>query len=384
MDKKYRRLTARDIIVGKPLAFAVHDDSGTLLLRKGYVVDSERQKTLLINRKVFTSHAEVTSASLRAVAAKHEKPTTISVFEWVNSHYELLSDVYLRFDEPGAQSVKKIQILAERILRLSESHSDGLLAAVQLTQGKVYSHIKALHVGLLCEALGQRAQLSRPQRLSTIAAGLTSDLAMWQLQEQIRDRQEPLTDTQWQHIRSHTERGVKLLRDAGVRDQLWLKAVAQHHERLNGTGYPDKLEGDQIHQSARILAVVDIFAAMVRPRGDRAQRMPKEAMRDLFLSRGDEIDGTLAQLFIKELGLFPPGSAVRLITGDIAIVTGAGHSASCPDVEVVIDAQNNPLKCTIYRDTSQKNYNVSEMVDRPEHPELEQVLPKMWPGVSKR
>ncbi len=384
MEKKYRHLTANDVVVGKPLPFSVHDDSGTLLLRKGYVVESERQKTLLVNKKVYISSAAASAVSRSGTASTYEKPATISVFEWVDSHYQLLSDVYLHFDEPGAQSIKKIQILAERIQRLSEKNSDGLLAAVQLAQGKVYSHIKALHVGLLCEALGRRAELPRMQRLSTIAAGLTSDLAMWQLQEEIRSREEPLTDEQWQHIRSHPQRGVQLLTNAGVRDAVWLKAVEQHHERLNGSGYPGKLEGDQVHQSARILAVADTFSAMVRPRGDRAQRMPKEAMRDLFLSRGEEIDAMLAQLFIKELGMFPPGSAVRLISGEIGIVTGAGRNASSPDVEVVIDVNQNMLKRSVYRDTTQKNFNVSELIDRPAHPDLNKLLAQMWSGVPKR
>jgi HD-GYP domain-containing protein (c-di-GMP phosphodiesterase class II) len=306
------------------------------------------------------------------------------VFEWVETHYKLLSDVYVRFEDPDAQSHTKIQILAERILILSEKHSDGLLAAVQLATDKVYSHIKALHVALLCEALGRRAELSRTQRLSVIAAGLTSDIAMWQLQEEIRSREEPLTDEQWQNVRSHPERGVKMLKQIGVRDPLWLKVVEQHHERLNGSGYPLKLEGDQVHQAARILAVADTFAAMVRPRGDRAQRMPKEAMRDLFLSRGDEIDATLAQLFIKELGLFPPGSAVRLISGEVGIVTGVGTNATSPDVEVIIDDQLRCLKRPAYRDTTQNNYTVAEMIERPDHPDLDTLLAKMWPKLAKR
>ncbi|MEH6471877.1 MAG: HD domain-containing phosphohydrolase, partial [Halopseudomonas sp.] len=329
------------------MALSVYDATDTLLLKKGQIVASEHQKERLLNQKVFISLVEESSKTEAKKRREDHRPeknaATISVFEWVEAHYQLISDVYHHFDDPGAQSCKKVQVLAERILRFSEKHSDGLLAAVQLATDKVYSHIKALHVGLLCEALGHRAGLSSSQRLSLIAAGLTHDLGMWQMQEKLRTRQEPLTDEQWTHIRSHPQRGTQLLQKAGVLNAVWLQTIEQHHERLNGSGYPKGLAGDKICQTARIVAVADTFAAMVRTRGDRDQRMPKDAMRDLFMSRGEEIDGMLAQLFIKELGLFPPGSSVRLVTGEIGIVTGAGNNASSPDVEVVVDAQGRPL-----------------------------------------
>ena len=386
VDQAFRRLTDEDVIVGQQLKLSVYDESGTLLLRKGYIVASERQKQILLNKKVFIStveEQEKSSPKLHAVRAKKEA-ATVTVFEWVEIHYQLLVDVYQNFEAPGFDGRKKLMILAERVVRLSEKHSDGLLAAVQLASDKTYSFIKALHVALLCDALGGRMGLNASQRLPLVAAGLTHDIGMWQLQEEIRDRSEPPSDEQWKQIRSHPARGVEMLKQAGVLDPLWLKTVAQHHERLNGSGYPLKLAGDKVSQPARILAVADTFAAMVRPRGDRDKRMPKDAMRDLFLSRGEEIDATLAQLFIKEIGLFPPGSAVQLINGEIGVVTGAGNNASSPDVEVVIDAAGRPLKRAVYRDSTQRSYAVAEMVGAIEHPGLNDLLPKMWSAVVKR
>ena len=107
-------------------------------------------------------------------------------------------------------------------------------------------------------------------------------------------------------------------------------------------------------------------------------------MRDLFLSRGEEIDSTLAQLFIKEMGLFPPGSGVRLASGEMGIVTGVGNNASNPDVEVVFDATGSPLKRQVYRDTTEKKYSVIEMIIMPEHPWLDEMLPNIWPKLAKR
>lgn len=388
MGAAYRQLTDADLQIGKPLLLSVYDASGVLLLKRGQIVASQHQKARLLNQNVYVSLAEERSRSPSGPRVSGLQPAkvvaTLSVFDWVDSHYQLLANLYLNFDDPGSQSHKKVQILADRIQRVSAKHSDGLLAAVQLATNKVYSHIKALHVGLLCEALGSRAGLSAAQRLSMIAAGLTYDIGMWKLQEQLRAREEPLTDEQWHHIRSHPQRGRERLQQIGVLDPVWLQTVEQHHERLNGSGYPKGLQGDSISQTARIVAIADTFAAMVRSRGDRDQRMPKEAMRDLFLSRGEEIDSTLAQLFIKELGLFPPGSAVRLLSGEIGIVTGVGHNASCPDVEVVIDLKGLTLKRSVYRDTTQKNFAVAEMITLSPQADIDRLLPDMWPRLTKR
>lgn len=382
MIEEYRALTEGDVVVGQPLRFSVFDESKTLLLSKGNVVTSEHQRERLLKQKVFISLKEERQA-LEEKSRKQEAKNFMSVFEWVDGHYKVLSKVYQTIHTGDDKNREKIQLIAERIYRLSEKHGDGLLAACQLSEGKIYSHIKALHVALLCEALGRRAGLNASVRLPMIAAGLTHDLGMWKLQEEIRLCKDPLTDKQWHEIREHTDKGQEILQACGIGNKLWLDTVGQHHERLDGTGYPKGLKEEQILPSARILAIADTFAAMVRPRGDRDELMCKDAMRDIFLDRGKQIDATLAQLFIKELGLFAPGSIVRLVTNEIGVVTGAGNVASSPDVEVIIDAKNRPLQTTIYRDTSQKNFAVSEIINKPDHPNFDAVLSGMWPRVPK-
>jgi len=92
----------------------------------------------------------------------------------------------------------------------------------------------------------------------------------------------------------------------------------------------------------------------------------------------------LAQLFIKEMGLFPPGFTVRLNSGEIGIVTGTGNNASSPDVDVIIDAKGEPLKRAIYRDTLEKSYAIADILALPEHPFIEKLLADMWPRVARR
>jgi HD-GYP domain-containing protein (c-di-GMP phosphodiesterase class II) len=390
-NKKSRKLLESDVQVGKPLPWSVHDAQGQLLLKRGYIVGSENQKQRLVNQRVYIQAAgsagagQLSYGSAAPIRKARPKGGLVSIGQWLDTQYRLLDSVYQEFStnlQPSTGS--KIRLLAERFQKLCGKQPEGLLAAVQLSQGKHYSLIKAIHVAVLCELLSKRINIPPSSRLSIICAGLTHDIAMWELQDSLQQQSDPLSEEQWVQIRKHPEEGEQLLKQAGVVDKVWLGVVNQHHERMNGSGYAQGLTGDKISQPARILAIADTYAAMVRIRGDRDRRLPKDALRDIFLSRGAAIDATLAQLFIKELGMFPPGSTVKLASQEIAIATGIGNKASFPDVEVVVDAQGQPLKRSIARDTSDKQYTVVELLaGLPEHPDLESLISHFWPQVPK-
>lgn len=387
----FRTLKPDDVVCGEPLRWAVHDEQGHLLLAKGVIVRTENQRARLVNQRVLVAlnDDELAEQRKQQKAAEEDKNYVyrqkgVDVFKWVDLHYELLASSYALLAEgPSPEAVSQLRRLAVALQKAADKNSEGLLAAVFLSgEGKSNAMVKALHVALLCHELARINNLSPEARLSLIAAGLTHDVAMWQMQDEIQLREAPLSDAQWQSIRTHTQVGVELLQQSGVRDPLWLSAVDQHHERLNGSGYHAGLTDAKISPQARMLAIADVFAAMVRPRGDRGKRVPKDAMREIFMSRGEEIDSTMVQLFIKKIGMFPPGCMLRLVSGEIGIATGSSNNASSPDVAVFIGANNQPLSRPAYRDTSTKGFSVKEFVSELPHPSLEELLPTLWNPVA--
>lgn len=183
---------------------------------------------------------------------------------------------------------------------------------------------------------------------------------MLELQDKLHNQKEPLTEHQLREIRQHPDNGEKLLRAAGVDDPLWLRIVRQHHERNDGSGYCEGLRGDAIIEEAKLLALVDIYSAMVSPRAYRAEMQAKEVLRDLFLSRGKSIDDHLCMVFIKEMGIYPPGSFVRLVNGEVAVVIRRGNSATSPLVSSVLSPRGGLYIKPLRRDTSQKGYAIQE------------------------
>lgn len=151
----------------------------------------------------------------------------------------------------------------------------------------------------------------------------------------------------------HPQLSIEMLRELGVRDEQWIQAVLQHHEQPDGNGYPSGLEGTAIATGAQILSLAEMYGARVKPRGDRAGVPGKEVLRRMFVNRGATADDKLVQVFIKTLGIYPPGSFVKLENGETAIVTRRGTSPATPQVKSVRDALGMPLACAGSRDTAQ-------------------------------
>ena len=123
-----------------------------------------------------------------------------------------------------------------------------------------------------------------------------------------------LTDVQRQAIRCHPARSTEVLVDAGVEDREWLSAILAHHEHLDGSGYPAGLAGESIPSPARILRVADDYCAKAGGRHYRLPRSSKQALRSLFRSKRLWLDMQLAAHLLRRLGLYPPGTLVRLTT----------------------------------------------------------------------
>ncbi|WP_207060810.1 HD-GYP domain-containing protein [Motiliproteus sp. SC1-56] len=309
---------------------------------------------------------------------------SISVFAWIDARHRFLLDTYDQLLlSPDRKHISRCLYLAHQIQGACKQHKDGLLAALQLNRNPQYQHVKELFVGVLCEQLGQQAGLSPSARLLLICAALTQDIAMLDLQDNKLDRQATgLTEGQRAMIRKHPTGGRRILERAGVKDAVWLEAVEQHHERPDGKGYPQGLAGSEIALSARILTVADVYVAMVRPRGDRPALSPREAIKNIFRMRDEQVDADIARSLADTLGMHPPGSWVRLINDEVGVVTGAGTGHPFPEVAVILSSDGEHLAEPELRDTGIRRFTVAEMVKAPFHFNLSAILSGLWPRLS--
>jgi len=260
---------------------------------------------------------------------------------------------------------------AERILEIASAiqmaltqDSEAFLAALELFEGAHYALLHAVHSATLCELVARSMGESDADRRNLQAAALTRDLGFLGLQE-IFDRQSgKLNDQQQQQLHWHPRVSKRLLEEVGVEDSRWLLAVEQHHERLDGSGYPEGALDEAIHPWARILGIADIYSAMTKERGYRDAVQGTSAIQEIFARRGDEVDASLTGRFIGILGIFPPGTFVHLVNGETAVVVRQGQSPRTPQIKSITGADGHFLPIAVTRDSADPAFAIESILPK--------------------
>lgn len=372
-----------DIVQGKPLVFNCYDASGVLLLRRGQVIASERQIAALVARGLFKSAPA--AAATRAEPDRGQKKTPFSLMESCKDQvrglfakvraccggdlpervtlHELADSYRGALREMGRSKPldfpEQIIKVCQGIQVLCTLDEDAAIGAVHLDPVCRYTTIHPIHKAVLSELVASRLGVAPGERLSILAAALTANLSIMHVQEALHAHDRVPTAAERELIRMHPQLSIEMLLELGVKDELWMQTILQHHEQPDGNGYPCGLQGAAIGIGAQILSLADMYGAMVKPRGDRDGVPGKEVLRRMFVNRGAMADDKLVQVFIKTLGIYPPGSFVKLENGETAVVTHRGATPAAPKVKSVRDALGMPLAYANSRDTAQRTFAIA-------------------------
>jgi hypothetical protein len=380
-----RQLSEHDIRIGQALSFPVYDRDGKLLLEAGYVVRSEQQCESLIARGFVREGEQARggrgneSLRISAVNPTPSRTWPIKVGAGLMRLREELRSLLpeLLLPQPSA-SGGRLRELAGHLGEYIERDADSALAHMQLSAMDDGPAARPLHAAILVHLVGRGIALPSGELESLVCAALSFDCALAPLSRVLNNQRSELTPDQKRAVRLHPRESLEALQRAGVDDPIWLSAVAHHHERLDGSGYPQGLTGDDIPQGARLLALADTYCAMIRPRAYRGAIAATEAMRTIFLERGSKVDEALAGRFIREVGIYPPGALVRLENNEIAIVWRRGERAGKPTVRCVFDRFGKTEVARPERDTSQPGLGITESLSPERYVGLLNGAERLW------
>jgi len=180
--------------------------------------------------------------------------------------------------------------------------------------------LNMVNVSILATKLGMGLGYQREALIALALAGLLHDVGMFQIPEALRSTPDTLSDEDRAKIRQHPNAGYQMLSTLGAQYG-WLAQVAwQEHERWDGRGYPRGLKGEQIHEYARIIGIVDIFDALMSPRPYRKRLLPHEAVRELLTAEKTSFPNQIIKALVQQFSLFPLNTRVRLNTGEVGVV----------------------------------------------------------------
>ncbi len=246
------------------------------------------------------------------------------VFESIRSGQETDIGSVRNAVNPLIEGVFRNQEAVAALLRLKESGSYRYHHGVSMA---VWAAILGRHIGL------------QQDELEKLAIGCAMcDVGMTQLPPELLDQTDNLTDEQRAVVRAHPTIGAQMVAESGEVDFEILAIIENHHERMDGSGYPRGIEGAAIPVLARIAGLVDAYDAMITPRPYAQARTSHEAVQELIDLKGSLFQDALVEQFIQAIGLFPTGTVVELNSGEVAIVVNQNQTRRLkPEVVIVLD-----------------------------------------------
>ncbi len=240
---------------------------------------------------------------------------------------------------------------ADAVIELADAWPDAALAAVLRVDASHYASAHSLHVAILAAMLSGTYGWQPRKRQAVVRAALAMNLAMVELQMILQDQHEPLSETQRRELQTHPQRGYQLLFSLGVADQDWLEAVRLHHEILPLA--PDAVRLPDGRTLAQMLRLLDVFCAKISGRSYRRAMLPAQAARELMAQEARRC-GPLVEALVATVGLYLPGSWVRLANGEVAMVKARGADLRTPLVAVPPDLPE--------RDTARPEWAVAALL----------------------
>ncbi len=274
--------------------------------------------------------------------------------DWLN--LQVQANALLR-ETSAAQFTLRLDRVQAQLNRHAHLNPDGTLFALihlSASELRLYSATHAMLVSVMC-GLAAREVLNWPPALEATVckAALTMNISMTGLQDQLASQLEPPSAEQRYQIDGHEANSIERLRQLGVTDPEWLAAVRDHHAKGAGP-LGSRTQGQRM---ARLIQRADMFAARLSPRAARVPVPPSVAMQAVYFDEHRQIDEAGAAL-IKAVGIYQPGSFVRLASQEIAVVIRRGATNTTPLVAVLVNRQGIPTSNHATRDTIQAEYRI--------------------------
>ncbi len=235
---------------------------------------------------------------------------------------EMIRDVVDDLRRDRKVDLDKVNEVVDSMVDSVGNNPDALLWLTKLKSRDSYAYDHGIDVAIYLLAFGRHLGYPKDKMRILGVSGLMQDIGKLRVREELLGKSGKLTAEEFDEVKYHVNHSIDILRETSDIPREVLAVVAQHHERLDGSGYPRRLKGDQINSFASMAGIVDSFEALVSQRPYAEAISSHQALQQLNRWKGTSFHEALTEQFIQCIGIFPVGSLVELNTGDVAVVIG--------------------------------------------------------------
>ncbi|MBU1424794.1 MAG: HD-GYP domain-containing protein [Gammaproteobacteria bacterium] len=242
----------------------------------------------------------------------------------------------------NAIKVNEAEPLVDRINESITRNPEAFLNLARLKTKDDYTYMHSIAVCALMIALGKQLGLTGSELKNAGLAGLLHDVGKMLIPDEVLNKPGKLTDEEFEIIKQHPLKSWEILHGSPDVTDVILDVCLHHHERVDGTGYPERLSGKPLSLYARMGAVCDVYDALTSNRCYKNGWEPAETIRKMAEWREGHFDERVFQAFVKTIGIYPSGTLVRLKSGRLAIVMEqSDKSLLTPIVKVFFSTKSN-------------------------------------------
>lgn len=256
----------------------------------------------------------------------------------------LAQDVFDKIKEGHHFEIEKVRNAIEKLIDDLTLGNETIVRLAAISD-ESYSQFasNAVNVTVISIKIGVSLHYNKSSLMELGMISFLRDIGLVLLSH-IIEQPRKLKISEYEEVKKHPLYTERFLEGLGIRNEVFKQVVLQHHEREDGTGYPDRLKGEAIHEYAKIIAVAEVYESLTHNRPVRAGLPPHTAMREI-LEEGVAFFGhRVTKAFIREFGVYPVGSTVELNSGETAKVIAVHKDFPLrPVVQLIADGEGKPM-----------------------------------------
>jgi HD-GYP domain-containing protein (c-di-GMP phosphodiesterase class II) len=242
------------------------------------------------------------------------------------------------------------------------NNPDALLWIARLREEHITTYDHGVKVGLYMVALGRHLGFPKTELSNLGLIGMLADVGKTRLPKALLEKPGLLSPAEYLIAKEHVRLGLDALKETSELSPEVELGISQHHERMDGSGYPKGLVGDQISVYGRMAAIADCFSALITPRPYANPQAPQEALMSLYEWGEKSLHLPLIEQFIQAVSVFPVGSMVELSSAEIAVVLAHNRARRLePKVLVLTWPDKTPLATPVERDLMMQPRDISNI-----------------------